>query len=271
MKEVPVKDRYILAPFFTDAYDSCAQSFLDGQMGRGFTDSLTSPTYGIIQLGDFCFFGGDGSGPTKQNVVSILKSLVKSSELIMVPLSGSWNQTLSEHPDFERTIRYAFDKADFDTFNEAKLTQYISKVAFDPDYIWGQSISRKFLMKPIDENYYHTLRKQDWSKDFVSNYPDYFKYQHFGLGYVIIEGATGTAVAGASTFSSSDKYLELQLATNPAFQGNGFATAVAARFILECLKRNKLPCWDAANLTSMHIAQKLGFHFSEEYVAYKRK
>ena len=46
------------------------------------------------------------------------------------------------------------------------------------------------------------------------------------------------------------------------------ALAAAARLILECLDRNLLPCWDAANLQSKRIAERLGFEFDQEYPTY---
>lgn len=189
--------------------------------------------------------------------------------MILVPLSESWYRTLSENIGFERTIRYALAKPSPNRFNQKKLATYISRVAYDPQYI-SENTSRRYLIKKIDEELFRSLPKKEWAKDFVSNYRDYTHFARTGLGFVIIEGATGSIISGASSFSSSNDYMELQLATDPDYEGKGYATAVAARFILECLNMNKIPCWDAANLTSMHIAQKLGYEFIEEYVAFMR-
>lgn len=270
MKEIPISEGALLAPFFEDAYDSCADAFIHGIMGRGFTDSETDPTYGVIQIGDFCFFGGNGEGPLKQNVVHILKSLCKKPNMILVPLSPSWNQTLSENKDFERVIRYALTKPGVDEFNTYKLEQYVKKTAFDPHYV-GDKPSRKYVIKPIDAFTYMNLSKEEWSKDFVSNYKTYVDFAQYGLGYLIFEGATGKVLSGVSSFSSSEDAFEIQIATHPDYEGKGFATALAARFILECIKLNKRPSWDAANITSVHIAERMGYHLEEEYVAYERK
>lgn len=269
MKEIPINQGSILTPFFKDCYDSCPEAYLDGIMGRGFADSDTAPTYGVIQLGDFCFFGGNGSGPLKQNVVNILKSLCNSPTMILVPLTESWNRTLLENPDFKRVIRYAMDKPDRNWFNKKKLEEYITKAAFDPQYV-GVRTSRKFVIKPIDEAAYKDILKEEWSRDLVANYPTYERFARLGLGFIIVESATERIVAGASTFASSKHTNELQLCTHPDYEGHGFATAIAARFILECIRLDKHPNWDAAHLTSVHIAEKLGYHFAEEYVAYER-
>ncbi|MGN0438962.1 MAG: GNAT family N-acetyltransferase [Lachnospiraceae bacterium] len=269
MKEIPIHQGSVLAPFFVDAYDNCPEAYLQGFMGRGFSDSITEPTYGVIQVGDFCYFGGNGAGPLKQNVVHILKSLCNSPNMTLVPLSNSWNQTLSEIKGFERVMRYAMDKPDENRFNKRKLEEYVQRAAFDPQYV-GTDTSRKFVMKQIDSFTYSTLPKEDWSKDLVANYHTYVEFAQRGLGFLIFEGATGKVVAGVSTFSSSKDSYEIQIATHPEYEGRGFATGLAARFILECLKLGKRPTWDAANLISVHIAENLGYRFAEEYVAYKR-
>ena len=41
--------------------------------------------------------------------------------------------------------------------------------------------------------------------------------------------------------------------------------------LLECDKRGLYPNWDAANKMSVGLAEKLGYHFSHEYVVYKVK
>ncbi len=42
-----------------------------------------------------------------------------------------------------------------------------------------------------------------------------------------------------------------------------------AKLILECLKREWYPSWDAQNKWSVSLAEKLGYHFAYEYTAYE--
>lgn len=42
-----------------------------------------------------------------------------------------------------------------------------------------------------------------------------------------------------------------------------------AKLILECLEEGLYPSWDAQNKWSVALAEKLGYHFSHEYVAYE--
>lgn len=267
MNEISLQDGAILAPFFKDAYDTCAEAYLQGVMGRGFCDFAEQPTYGIIQMGNFCYLGGDGSGSHKKNILSILNALLKKSNLSLIPLSESWNQQLRENPSYQRVTRYALDCPNLRAFPQNKLSSYISKVAYDPNYV-GASVSRRFIVKAIDESYYYLIRKQQWCRDFTANYANYPAFEKNGFGFVIIEGNNGKIASAASSFSTSLDSVEIEIATAPKYRQRGFGTAVSARMVMECLNRGKKPGWDASNLISVTIAEKLGYHFLEEYHSY---
>ncbi len=265
MIEIELQNGHILAPFFKDAYDSCPEAFIQGVMGRGFCDSLEHPTYGIIQMGHYCYLGGNGAGIEKKNLLSILHTLIQRPYLVLIPLSESWD--LYQYPAYKKTTRYALNQPNPLYFNKAKLSSYISHVAYDPNYV-GETITRRFVVKPIDEIYYYLIQKQEWSQEFTTNYVDYASYQKNGFGFVIIEGISGKIAAISSSFSTSLDSIEIEIATSPWYRRRGFGTAVSARMVLECLKREKQPRWDATNLISVSIAEKLGFRLSEEYSAY---
>ena len=48
----------------------------------------------------------------------------------------------------------------------------------------------------------------------------------------------------------------------------GLAYRCAAKLILECLKQNLYPSWDARTKISVALAEKLGYEYGHEYVAY---
>ena len=49
----------------------------------------------------------------------------------------------------------------------------------------------------------------------------------------------------------------------------GLASACGAKLILECINRNLYPSCDAQNKRSVALAEKLGYQFDKEYVAYE--
>lgn len=71
----------------------------------------------------------------------------------------------------------------------------------------------------------------------------------------------GEIVSLAHTFAWSPMYVDLGVTTHEQFRGKGMATAAAAIVAAEVQKRGKVPVWStgADNLSSMRIAQKLGF------------
>lgn len=267
MQEIPLKDGDILAPFFQHTYDSCPEAFLQGVMGRGFTDSLENPSFGVIQMGDFCFLSGGRTELLQDEVFSLIENLSQNRSLIVVPLSENWHQPLSGCSSLQRKTRYALDRPKASAFDRNALTSLICRTAYDADCS-DHSDSREFTVKPVGERDYSSLQKAEWSRDFTGNYPDYPFYRQWGFGFVMIENATGKTAAGASSFSSSRNSIEIQIATDSDYRRRGLATAVSARMVLECLNRNKYPSWDAENLISVSIAEKLGYHFLKEYTAY---
>jgi predicted GNAT family acetyltransferase len=57
--------------------------------------------------------------------------------------------------------------------------------------------------------------------------------------------------------------------TYKAYRKQGLAYRCASKLILECLKRGLYPSWDARTMISVALAEKLGYVYSHEYVAYE--
>ena len=57
--------------------------------------------------------------------------------------------------------------------------------------------------------------------------------------------------------------------TVPEERRKGFALIVCAALILRCLEEGLYPSWDAHNMDSVRLAEKLGYEFDHEYTAYE--
>ncbi len=101
----------------------------------------------------------------------------------------------------------------------------------------------------------------------MSQYQDYETYKALGLGVVVLKN--GELVAGASSYSTYDRGSEIEIDTREDHRRKGLAYACGAKLILECQKRDLYPSWDAQNKWSVALAEKLGYLFSHEYVAYE--
>lgn len=150
-------------------------------------------------------------------------------------------------------MRYAIKKEPH-VFDANKLTEYTNAL---PDTC---------ALKLFDEEIYEYSLQEQWSKDFCSQFTDYNDYNKRGLGVAVIY--QGTLVSGASSYTVYNDGIEIEIDTKPEFRQNGFATACGARLILECLKPGLYPSWDAHDLRSVALAEKLGYHLDYPYMVY---
>lgn len=152
-----------------------------------------------------------------------------------------------------RVERYAFRK-EKDIFDAEKL----NKLA---------AIPKNCTLKFVDEIIYHQCKKEDWSRDLVSQFPTYEDYRKIGMGVVLL--LDGRIAAGASSYSVYSQGIEIEIDTREEYRRRGYATICGAKLILECLNRSLYPSWDAQNRNSAALAEKLGYHYSHTYTAYE--
>ena len=105
------------------------------------------------------------------------------------------------------------------------------------------------------------------TRDFVSPFESKEKYLELGRGMVILKD--GKIVAGASSYTRYKEGIEIEVDTVEAERRKGLATIVCAALILRCLKEGLYPSWDAQNMNSVRLAEKLGYEFDHEYVVYE--
>jgi GNAT superfamily N-acetyltransferase len=78
-----------------------------------------------------------------------------------------------------------------------------------------------------------------------------------GLGIGIVQGHR--LACAATSYTRSSRYVEVAIATRPAFRGCGLAAVAAAALLRECLRRGLEPCWSASNPVSKRLALRLGY------------
>ncbi len=227
---------------------SCQQQV----MGRIYADDLESPQSAMALLGDFCYFAGK---PTAE-LVKYKPEDSRKDFIIMVPQNDEWGKMIEDCFGLQakKVTRYAIRKGG-ECFEEEKLEKVVASL--DTDY----------SLQLMDEESYHYCRNHDWSRDFVANYADYAEYARLGLGVVVMKD--GEPVSGASSYSAYRGGIEIEIGTREEYRRQGLAFACGAGLILECLKRNLYPSWDAQNKWSVGLAEKLGYHYEHDYPAYE--
>lgn len=234
-----------LAPLFDGWQEALIWSCLDGCMGYAITDSFETPASAQIVVGDFCFFAGEPS----------LELAAKAAAPLMVPRTQAWEKTLDAvwNGRTEKALRYAIKK-ETDVFSADLLKSFT------------QSLPEGYTLKMFDEQIYNDTRREEWSVDFCSLFADYEDYKRRGLGAAVLY--EGKPVSGASSYAVYNGGIEIEIDTKKAFRRKGLAAACGAKLILACLERGLYPSWDAHDLRSAALAEKLGYHLDCPYPVY---
>lgn len=129
------------------------------------------------------------------------------------------------------------------------------------------SIIDEYELRMIDRDIYNDITGNKWSSDLCSQFKNFEEYSKNGIGVVALHN--GQVVSGASSYTIYDEGIEIEIDTREDYRRKGLALACGAKLILECLKNNLYPSWDAQNKGSVALAEKLGYHFNKEYIAYE--
>ena len=249
---IKLEDTSKVATLFKDWQDTLIWSCMQKVMGEIYVDQLESPKSAMAQVCDFSFLTGE----VNKALISYKPEGYKSDFIIMVPQDEAWAKAIEEvySKHAKRVVRYAIKK-EKDIFDENKLKAIV------------ELLPEGYEIKPIDEMLYYQALEAEWSRSFVENYADYEEYAKLGFGFVILKDQE--MVSGASAYSRYTEGVEIEIDTRKGYRRQGLASICAAQMILECLSRNLYPSWDAQNKWSVMLAEKLGYHYDHDYIAYE--
>lgn len=221
-------------------------SCLQGVMGKVYVTDRENPRSAAAFVGCFLILAGE---PDWELVAEKPDGFV-----IMLPQNEAWAELIEAcFPDAKRVVRYAIRK--YTKFDTDSLKQMAADI---PE---GYELHR------IDDRIYDLCLQNPVTYDFVSSFKTKEAYLEEGLGIVALKD--GEIAAGASSYSRYREGIEIEVDTREQDRRKHLATACSAALILECLDRGLYPSWDAHNLNSVHLAEKLGYEFSHEYAAYE--
>lgn len=247
-----VTDTKTVEHLFADWEESVIWSCLQGIMGDIYTDDLQKPQSAMAILGDFAYYVGMPS----EELIRFKPDWCKKDFVIMVPQNEKWADLIRTcyRERAKQVTRYAIKKEPgiFDREHLEKLKRNL------PD---------EYALRLIDKELYEKCQQEEWSRDFVAQYSTWELFQELGLGVMVMKGET--MVCGASSFSSFNGGIEVEIVTHEAYRHQGLATVCGASLILECMDRNLYPSWDARIPWSVNLAEKFGYHFSHEYAAFE--
>ena len=235
-----LKDTSKVKELFAGWQETLIYSCLQNVMGKIYVTDLVCPSSAFAFVGCFGFFTGEPDRP--------------AGFCIRVPQNEEWSVLIEEcYPTAKRVIRYAIKK---DTvFDVRRRRKEISR------------LPSEYELRKIDSLIYDKCLENPITADFVSAFESKEQYLKIGRGMVIIKD--GNIVAGASSYTRYNEGIEIEVDTVESERRKHLATIVCSALILECLNEGLYPSWDAQNMNSVHLAEKLGYEFAHEYVAYE--
>ena len=221
-------------------------SCLQKVMGRIYVTDSEKPESAFAYVGCFGFFTGKPDRELAENK--------PEGFAILTPQNRQWAELIEDvYPHAKKVTRYAIRK---DTqFDTGLLKRNI------------QMLPDGYELKNIDSELYDKCLKNPVTVDFVSSFDSREKYLKDGRGVVIVRD--GEIVSGASSYTRYRDGIEIEVDTVESERRKGLALISCSALILRCLEEGLYPSWDAQNMGSVHLAEKLGYQFDHEYVAYE--
>lgn len=231
---------------FLNWEETLIYSCLQKVMGKIYVTDIENPKSAYAFVGCFAFYAGE---PNRELVRGKPDGFV-----IMVPQNEDWAKLMEEcFADAKLITRYAIKKNT--KFDVEKLQETLKR------------LPSGYELHKIDADIYDRCLQNAVTADFVSSFESKENYLKYGRGIVILKG--DVIVAGASSYTRYLEGIEIEVDTIETERRKHLATIACAALILECLEENLYPSWDAQNMNSVHLAEKLGYEFSHEYIAYE--
>ena len=233
------------APLFQGWDKPMISAALQGCMGR--VRTAEGGRSAAAEIGDFAFFAGEADRALAR----------ESAASILVPWDRDWEELL-EQVWGDRIVpwtRYAMEPPP--VFDRDRLAGYAA------------ALPAGFRLAPMDGELYRQAMAWDWSRDLCALFDGEEDYLGRGIGVAVL--LEGELAAGASSYAVCRGGIEIEIDTRPGCRRRGLALACGAGLILACLERGIFPGWDAHNLASAALAQKLGYRMQGPYPAFLRK
>lgn len=241
-----IYDTSKVVTLFESWQETLIYSCLQRVMGKMFVTDLDAPKSALAFVGCFGFYAGE---PNRELVMN-----KPDGFMIMVPQNEGWAKLMEDcFPSAKKVIRYAIKK---DTkFDKEALEKNINELPT------GYELTR------IDSDIYDKCLNNPVTVDFVSTFESKDHFLEMGRGMVILKN--GEIVAGASSYTRYNEGIEIEVDTVKQERRKHLATIACSALILNCLDEGLYPSWDAQNMNSVHLAEKLGYEFDHEYAAYE--
>jgi GNAT superfamily N-acetyltransferase len=230
--------------------DMSIECAIESQMGRAYVDDLQEPTVFKIEVGPFFYLAGDDTGPGGR---AMLEQIVPYT--LFMPSSPGWIEA-GKTMYGERLA--GFDRYSFSSerISAEHLDHLCQASAFSEDV---RQMDLSFAAQLWGQDHFVDLSDFDSAEDFVQR----------GIGFYLEKH--GRVVGAAYSSLVCSKGIEVSLFVMEDYRRQGIATLLTSRLLGWCIENNAEANWDAANLESCRLAEKLGYIPTGGYQAYYLK
>jgi GNAT superfamily N-acetyltransferase len=211
------------------------EAVLEGRQGRAHCDDGAAR----LDLGCYHIFGGDPASPGARRLVDAVE---RPRELVYGN-DPAWRALLLE--------------AHRDSVTDRPM------VEFDPSRLDDSMLAEVegrlpagFALRQLDKGLASQL-DAELQPHGLQVFPSAAALAEQGLGFAIVQG--DHLASAATSYTRSSRYLEVAIATRPAFRGRGLAAIAGAALLRACLRLGLEPCWSASNPVSKRLALRLGY------------
>jgi GNAT superfamily N-acetyltransferase len=228
--------------------DISIECVLEAHMGKAFVDNAESPSAYKIMIGPFFYFAGNAHGAGGQEMLKEIKPYT-----LFMSSSTGWAEECRQLYG-ERLV--AFERYSFSSekLSLEQLTRLCKNSAHD---IKRMDIA--MLEKVWGQDHFIEISDFDSVSDFIGR----------GIGYYAEKN--GEVIGAAYSSLVCNQGIEISLFVSDDYRRQGIATALSANLVRWCLENNMDAHWDAANLESCKLAEKLGYIPVGGYQAYYLK
>ncbi|MBQ7249970.1 MAG: GNAT family N-acetyltransferase [Bacilli bacterium] len=189
----------------------------------------------------------------------------KPNKALIIRKQKEWFGLFPQNKEWERLIKQCFPEAGKDTRFALK-----HDANFDRDKLQAMvdALPEGYELKFIDSKTYDLCKKveDEELEDLIGWFDSKKQFLEHGIGYAVVKD--GKVVGGASAAYRFPKAIDIEVDVDKRHRRKGLASAASAKLILDCLDRGWKPTWDAANVKSVHLSEKLGYTFDHKYHCY---
>lgn len=215
-------------------------------MGAAFVDDCAHPAIFKIQSGPFVYFAGDVASPSVQLALETI-----TPEVLLMPSAPGWLEAIRQR--FGEQL-VPFERHSFS--GERLSLEHLAALCRAPSKYTVQRMDALLAAQVWGQEHFIDLSYFDSPEDFEQR----------GLGfYVAMDGAI---VGAAYSQLVCSRGIEVSLYVAPRQRERGLGTLLASHLVKTCLENGQAAHWDAANLESCRLAQKLGYTPCGQYQAH---